>query len=44
MRLDSRPDVLGRHARRRTLDYQTAKWVWHCIARFGEAGAHADVR
>ncbi|MBU9452401.1 DUF3626 domain-containing protein [Burkholderia multivorans] len=37
------PAVLGR-ARERTLDYQTAKWVWHCIARFGEAGAHADVR
>ena len=22
-------------ARDKHLDYQTAKWVWHCIARFG---------
>jgi Protein of unknown function (DUF3626) len=28
------PAILG-HARDRLLDYQTAKWVWHCIARFG---------
>lgn len=28
------PAVLGR-ARDGTLDYQTAKWVWHCMARFG---------
>lgn len=28
------PAILGR-ARDR-LEYQTAKWVWHCIARFGQ--------
>lgn len=28
------PAILGR-ARESLLDYQTAKWVWHCIARFG---------
>lgn len=28
------PAILG-CARDRALDYQTAKWVWHCIARFG---------
>jgi hypothetical protein len=28
------PAILGR-ARHSTLDYQTAKLVWHCIARFG---------
>jgi hypothetical protein len=28
------PAILWR-ARETTLDYQTAKWVWHCIARYG---------
>jgi hypothetical protein len=28
------PAILGR-ARGSLLDYQTAKWVWHCVARFG---------
>lgn len=28
------PLDLGK-ARDKSLDYQTAKWVWHCIARFG---------
>lgn len=28
------PAILGR-ARDDVIDYQTAKWVWHCIARFG---------
>lgn len=28
------PAILGR-ARDHVLDYQTAKWVWHCLARFG---------
>lgn len=28
------PAILGR-ARGSLLDYQTAKWVWHCLARFG---------
>ena len=28
------PALLWR-ARENTLDYQTAKWVWHCIARYG---------
>ncbi|MBM0204436.1 DUF3626 domain-containing protein [Micromonospora sp. STR1s_5] len=28
------PAVLG-SARDDTLDYQTAKWVWHCVARLG---------
>ena len=28
------PAILWR-ARDRLLDYQTAKWVWHCIARYG---------
>ena len=28
------PALLSR-AREAGLDYQTAKWVWHCIARFG---------
>ena len=27
------PAILGRA--RGLLDYQTAKWVWHCVARFG---------
>ncbi|KUY79596.1 hypothetical protein WJ15_31895 [Burkholderia cepacia] len=35
------PAVLGR-ARDGTLDYQTAKWVWHCMARFGLARENAD--
>ena len=30
----STPADLG-HARDNPLDYQTAKWVWHCLARFG---------
>ena len=30
------PAILGR-ARHSTLDYQTAKLVWHCIARYGFA-------
>lgn len=30
----STPADLGK-ARDNPLDYQTAKWVWHCIARFG---------
>nr|WP_210292226.1 DUF3626 domain-containing protein [Aurantimonas endophytica] len=30
------PAILGR-ARDRLIDYQTAKWVWHCIAKFGHA-------
>lgn len=30
------PAILGQ-ARDRLLDYKTAKWVWHCIARFGHA-------
>lgn len=28
------PAILGR-ARGSLLDYQTAKWVWHCLAKFG---------
>ncbi len=28
------PEILWR-ARDRRLDYQTAKWVWHCMARYG---------
>lgn len=28
------PAIIGR-ARGTLLDYQTAKWVWHCLARFG---------
>jgi len=28
------------HARHAALDYQTAKWVWHCMARYG-TGAKA---
>lgn len=28
------PAILGR-SRDHLLDYKTAKWVWHCIARFG---------
>lgn len=28
------PAILGR-ARGSLLNYQTAKWVWHCLARFG---------
>lgn len=28
------PAILGR-SRGRNLDFQTAKWVWHCIAKFG---------
>ena len=28
------PEILWR-ARGSALDYQTAKWVWHCIARYG---------
>lgn len=28
------PAILGR-ARGSLLDYQMAKWVWHCVARFG---------
>lgn len=28
------PAILGR-ARDHVLDYQTAKWVWHCMARYG---------
>jgi hypothetical protein len=28
------PAILWR-ARDRLLDYQTAKWIWHCIARYG---------
>ncbi|HDR9499285.1 hypothetical protein [Burkholderia cepacia] len=35
------PAVLGR-ARDGTLDYQTAKWVWHCMARFGLERENAD--
>ncbi|MCA7935156.1 hypothetical protein [Burkholderia cepacia] len=35
------PAVLGR-ARDDTLDYQTAKWVWHCTARFGLESENAD--
>lgn len=30
----STPAEIGR-ARDNPLDYQTAKWVWHCLARFG---------
>jgi Protein of unknown function (DUF3626) len=30
------PAILWR-ARDRSFDYQTAKWVWHCIARYGHA-------
>jgi hypothetical protein len=30
------PAILCR-ARARLLDYQTAKWAWHCIARYGHA-------
>ena len=30
------PAILWR-ARDRLLDYQTAKWVWHCIARYGHS-------
>jgi len=29
------PLLLG-NARDKVLDYQTAKWAWHCIAKFGE--------
>ncbi|MEW6437319.1 MAG: DUF3626 domain-containing protein [Pseudomonadota bacterium] len=31
---DVTPLVLGQ-ARTHSLDYQTAKWVWHCMAKFG---------
>jgi hypothetical protein len=34
------PAVLGR-ARDGVLDYQTAKWVWHCVARFGQGSGIA---
>lgn len=30
------PAILG-CARNRKLDYQTSKWAWHCIARFGHS-------
>ncbi|WP_279609000.1 hypothetical protein [Burkholderia anthina] len=31
-------DTLGQ-ARDSLLDYQTDKWVWHCVARFGQGDA-----
>ncbi|MCA3808651.1 MAG: DUF3626 domain-containing protein, partial [Burkholderia sp.] len=34
------PAVLGR-ARDGVLDYQTARWVWHCVARFGQGSGIA---
>ncbi|KWA12369.1 DUF3626 domain-containing protein [Burkholderia territorii] len=34
------PAVIG-HARDGLLDYQTAKWVWHCVARFGQTSGAA---
>ncbi|WP_175716949.1 DUF3626 domain-containing protein [Burkholderia anthina] len=35
------PATLGQ-ARDSLLDYQTAKWVWHCVARFGQGNAIVD--